>query len=62
MGNIIIWLQGKKTYFIAFGAILTAVGAYLGGSVSLTELVSTVYAALGAMTLKAGQNRIQDKL
>ncbi len=48
------WLQGYKTYIVAAGAILTALGAYLNGSISLSDLVSAIFAALTAMTLRAG--------
>jgi hypothetical protein len=48
------WLQGFKTYIVSAGAILTAVGAYLHGSISLTDLVSSIFAASTAMTLRAG--------
>ena len=56
------WLQGRKTYIIAFGAIATAVGAYANGALDLSGLVAAIFAALGAMTLKAGQSRIEDKI
>ena len=59
---MIAWLQGKKTYIVAIGAIVTAVGAYTEGSIDLSQLVAAIFAALGAMTLKAGQTRIEDRL
>lgn len=59
IGSVIDWLQGKKTYLIAASAILTAVIAYLNKSISLTELVAAIYAAIAGMSLKAGQNRIE---
>ncbi len=52
------WLQGYKTYIIAGGAILTALGAYLSGSISLTELISAIFAALTAMTLRSAISKV----
>ena len=59
---MIAWLAGKKTYIIAIGAIITAVGAYISGTLDLNGLVGAIFAALAAMTLKAGQTRIEDKV
>lgn len=60
--NIFDWLQGKKTYFVCASAILTALIAYINKSISLTELIAAVYAAISAMTLKAGQNRVIEEV
>ena len=57
VATVIVWLQGKKTYFVAASAILTALIAYLNNSLSLTELIFAVYGALTATTIKAGQAR-----
>ena len=59
---MIAWLAGKKTYIVAIGAIITAVGAYADGSLNLSGLVAAIFAALATMTLKAGQTRIEDKV
>jgi hypothetical protein len=53
MTQIILWLQGKKTYFVAASAILTAFVAYLNNSISLTDFVSAAFAAITSMTLRA---------
>jgi hypothetical protein len=50
------FLKGYKTYIIAAGAILTALGAYLSDSISLTDLVMAIFAALTAMGMRAGIN------
>ena len=59
---MIAWLAGKKTYIVAIGAIITAIGAYANGALDLSGLVAAIFAALAAMTLKAGQSRIEDKI
>lgn len=48
------WLRGKKTYIIGVGAILTAVGGYTGEQINFPELIATILAALGGMSLRAG--------
>jgi hypothetical protein len=55
--QIIVWLQGKKTYLVAVSAILTALIAYLNSSISLSELIAAIYGAITAITIKAGQAR-----
>ena len=55
--DIRLKLQGLKTYAVSGGAILTAVGAYLDGSLGGWGLLAAVLAALGVITVKAGQNR-----
>jgi len=47
------FLQGWKTYIVAAGAILTALGAYLNGSIDLTQLITAIFAAVSAMTIRA---------
>jgi hypothetical protein len=53
IAKLLSFLSGKKTYIVAAGAILTALGAYLNSSISLTELIQAAFAALGASTLRA---------
>jgi len=57
LAQAVVWLQGKKTYIVCVSAILTALIAYLNNSISLTELITAVYAAIAGVTLKAGQAR-----
>ena len=45
---------GKKTYILAVGAILTALGAWLSGTMELGAFVEAVVAASMAMTLRKG--------
>ena len=58
---MIDWLKGKKTYFIVAGGIIAAVVAYLNDTISLSDAIEAILAALGLSTLKAGQNRIEAK-
>ena len=39
-------LSGKKTYFTAAAAVLTAFGAYFAGEVDLTVTIQAVFAAM----------------
>jgi hypothetical protein len=48
------FLKGKKTYIIAAGAILTALGGYLDGKLDGMALALAVMGALGLGTLRAG--------
>jgi len=48
------FLKGYKTYIIAAGGILTALGAYLSDTISLTEFIFAVLGSLGIGTLRAG--------
>lgn len=52
-------LAGRKTYIIAAGAILTAFGAWLGDAISTKELIESIFAALGAATLRAGVKKAE---
>lgn len=54
MGNFIAGLQGWKVYILGAGAILTAVGAYIGGALDLKGLLEAVWAALIAMSIRHG--------
>ena len=47
-------LSGKKTYFTAAAAIITALGAYLTGGVDLTVTIQAVFAALMVIFLRKG--------
>ena len=53
------FLDGYKTYIVCAAAILTAVAAYLNKSISLTELVSAIFAALGGITLRQGIAKVE---
>jgi hypothetical protein len=48
------FLKGYKTYIVAAAAILTALGAYLNESISLTQFVEACFAGVGTMTLRGG--------
>jgi|TARA_Y100000296_G_scaffold82924_1_gene112820 hypothetical protein len=47
-------LSGKKTYFTAAAAVLTALGAYFAGEVDLTVTIQAVFAALMVVFLRKG--------
>ncbi len=56
MCNIIYMqsLSGKKTYFTAFAAVITALGGYFAGEVDLTVTIQSVFAALMVVFLRKG--------
>lgn len=45
-------LAGKKTYIVAIGAILYAVGAVVTGNMELTEAVNYILAGAGAAAIR----------
>ena len=47
-------LKGKKTYFTAGAAILTALGAYFAGEADLGAMIQAVFAALMVVFLRHG--------
>ena len=47
-------LSGKKTYFTAAAAVITALGAYFAGEVDLTVTIQAVFAAAMVVFLRKG--------
>ena len=47
-------LSGKKTYFTAGAAVLTAIGAYFAGEVDLAVPIQSCCAALMVVFLRKG--------
>ena len=47
-------LKGKKTYFTAGAAVLTALGAYFAGEVDLSLTIQACFAALMVVFLRQG--------
>ncbi len=45
---------GKKTYILAVGAALTAIGAFLSGNMELGAFVETMFAMGFAVTFRKG--------
>ena len=45
---------GKKTYFTAAAAVLTAFGAFFAGEVDLTVTIQAIFAALMIVFLRKG--------
>ena len=52
--NPLNWFPGYKTYILAIGAILAAVGAWFTGDMALGETVEAVMGAAMAMTIRKG--------
>lgn len=46
--------NGKKTYIVAIGAALTAIGGFMTGQINLVELIAGLFGATGLGTLRAG--------
>jgi hypothetical protein len=55
------FLDGYKTYIVAAGAILTAVGGYLTGAIDAVTAINSVLAALGLSTLRHGVSKVEKK-
>ena len=47
-------LKGKKTYFTAGAAVLTALGAYFAGEVDLSVTIQACFGALMVVFLRQG--------
>jgi len=47
-------LSGKKTYFTAAAAVITALGAYFTGEVDLTTTIQSVFTAIMVIFLRQG--------
>lgn len=57
------FLKGKKTYILAAGASLTAIGGYLSGIITLPDLLQSLFIASGFGTLRAGvKTEVQNTL
>lgn len=48
------WLSGKKTYVVAAGIVMAALGAFLAGDATLQEALVTALEGLGLATLRIG--------
>jgi|TARA_R100000005_G_C4994021_1_gene201016 hypothetical protein len=47
-------LKGKKTYFTAGAAVMTALGLYFGGEADLTVTINSIFGALMVIFLRKG--------
>ena len=47
-------LKGKKTYFTAGAAVMTALGLYFGGEADLTITINSIFGALMVLFLRKG--------
>ena len=54
MGNIIAFLQGRKTYLLSAIAILGAIVGYADNQLTLLQFIEAIMAALSISTLRAG--------
>ncbi len=54
MGAILSKINGWKTYIIGVGAILTAIGAYMNGSLDVKSALEAVWAAVMGMSIRHG--------
>lgn len=46
------FLSGWKTYIVGAGAIVTAIGAYASGAITLVEMVAAIFAAIQTMNIR----------
>lgn len=46
------WLQGKKTYIVGAGLVLSAVGGFMHGDTTVIEAVALVLNGLGLAALR----------
>ena len=56
--SMLDWLKGKKTILVQLGALLTAGGAYLSGTLELGEFLKIMWAALTLIYGAIKVNRI----
>lgn len=54
MDNVKGFLQGKKTYIVAVGAIISVIIGWVSGSLTDVEAVKAIVEALLAMTIRNG--------
>jgi hypothetical protein len=47
-------ISGKRTYMVAIGGVLTAVGAWMSGDMELGTMISVVTTSLLAVFLRKG--------
>lgn len=52
-------LQGKKTYIVAFGVVVSAVVSFLVGDATLAQAISTALEGTGLATLRAGVGSVK---
>lgn len=53
-------LKGKKTYFTAGAAVLTALGLFFGGEADLTVTIQSCFSALMVIFLRKGVKSAED--
>lgn len=55
------WLSGKKAYIVMIGAIIAAIGGYAEGTLTLAELVTAIFAALGLGATRSAIGKVEEK-
>ena len=56
LNQLKLMLSGYKTYIVGTLAILTSVGTYLAGMITLPEMLAGVFAAVQSMNLRDAIN------
>jgi len=62
MGSILKVLQGWKGYIVCASGILTALLAYIDGTLTLSGFIAAIFAGTAGMTFSAKGNRIAKSL
>jgi hypothetical protein len=58
---VLLFLQGKKTYVVVAGIVVSAVYSFIDGSTDLQGAINQVLGALGLATLRSGVNTAVSK-
>tara|TARA_R110000868_G_scaffold410346_1_gene698060 strand:- start:2595 stop:2789 length:195 start_codon:yes stop_codon:yes gene_type:complete len=54
LAKLLVKLNGAKTYVVGVAAMLTSLGAYLNGAITIKDLIEAWFAAITAMTIRHG--------
>lgn len=54
MTNLINWLKGKKTYFLALALFAYTIGGYFTGHMTAQEALALIYSSGVIASLRAG--------
>ncbi len=57
MGNLLEWMNGKKSYFVAFA--VATIGVLVALGVVIPEWVYTILAALGIVAAKSALKKVE---
>ena len=56
--SVVSALEGKKTYIVAAGVVVSALVAFLTGEATLGQAVTTALEGCGLATLRAGVGKL----